>query len=277
VPADSVSAVAANQVFVEAFLVGMNHEMSREMLWRRYPTDQRGTVFRCFWDERTTAAAPLGDITSMHLWPPHSELGEHPARAGSSGDRFVLVVRGELLRRFPRASVLLVPATLKHGIPRPQPIDATARPPIFSGRLDPDVTFLGFDVPATEVRGDLPPTPARPGWFLVMQEQPTEPRFGVSAASGTLVSGRYTTWADLGAGDLITVTGDGAGPVGYLDLAATSTSPSFLAKTPRAAPPPAEPLPEWDGRSDTLAAIFLRRPFRLYLHGSDILSGEVTS
>ena len=28
--------------FVEAFLVGLNHEMGRELLWRGYPTDQRG-------------------------------------------------------------------------------------------------------------------------------------------------------------------------------------------------------------------------------------------
>ena len=31
-------------------MVGLNHEMARELLWREYPTDQRGSYFRQFWD-----------------------------------------------------------------------------------------------------------------------------------------------------------------------------------------------------------------------------------
>ena len=34
------------------FLVGMNHELARELLWREYPTDQRGTYSRQFWSHR---------------------------------------------------------------------------------------------------------------------------------------------------------------------------------------------------------------------------------
>ena len=34
--------------FVEAFMVGLNHEMNHELVWRTYPTDQRGTPFRRF-------------------------------------------------------------------------------------------------------------------------------------------------------------------------------------------------------------------------------------
>jgi hypothetical protein len=268
VPADSVAALASNQAFVEAFLVGMNHEMSRELLWRGYPTDQRGTVFRHFWDARAAPTPPPGDLEPIHTWARQSELGSHPSRASAAADRFVLLLRGELLRRFPRATILLVPATLQGATPRPGPVDAAARLPVFSGRLDPDVTFLGFDVPPDQVRGDDPPTTARPGWFVVFQEQPTEPRLGVSAESGKVGSdGRYGSWADLGAADLATVGGATVDdrPIGYLDLAATTTQ-AFLDKAPQAAGEP-----PWDGRSETLAAIFLRRPFRLFLHGSDLL------
>jgi hypothetical protein len=271
-PPDSVSAVAANQAFVEAFLVGMNHEMGRELLWRGYPTDQRCTVFRQFWDEQGAATPPAGDIVTIGTWPPASELGSHPARAGRASDQFVLVLRGELIRRFPRATVLLVQATLDpNGTPTPQPIDdTTAFLPIFSGRMDPDVLFLGFDKSAADVHGATPPTRQNPGWFVVLQEQPTEPRFGVSAAAGARVppeTGRYLSWADLGASDLATVTARmvGGRPVGYVDLAATTTM-DFLKRIPQAGP-----LPAWDGRSDTLAAIFLRRPFRLCLHGSGLI------
>ena len=31
-------------------MVGLNHEFARELLWREYPTDQRGSTFRQFWD-----------------------------------------------------------------------------------------------------------------------------------------------------------------------------------------------------------------------------------
>ena len=279
VPPDSVSALAANQVFVEAFLLGMNHEMGRELLWRGFPTDQRGTVFRHFWDERSAPVPPVGDIARIHEWPRATQVGDHAARSGTASDRFVLLIRGELLRRFPRATVLLVRShwTTTGPVPVrvPVAIDATARLPIFSGRLQPDVTFLGFDVPAAEVRGSDVPADNRPGWFVVVQEQPTEPRFGVSAEAGTPGGdGRYGSWADLGASDLATVGGasgaDGV-PVGYVDLAATTTA-AFLARVPAPAPPGA---PTWDGRSDGLAAVLLRQAFRLYLHGSDVLPDGV--
>jgi len=44
--------------------------------------------------------------------------------------------------------------------------------PIFRGTLEPDVTFLGFNLTPAEVT-------ATPGWFFVLQQQPTEPRFGM--------------------------------------------------------------------------------------------------
>ncbi|WP_405775998.1 hypothetical protein [Streptomyces sp. NBC_01538] len=247
VPKESVSAVVANQRFVEAFLAGMNHEICRELLWRGYPTDQRGTVFRHFFDAQAAAMPSPGDITVMHGWS--GDLGSHPARSGPA-DRFVLVVRGELLRRFPHTTVLLVKGLSSGGTRKPGPVDEAALLPVFAGRLEPDVTFLGFDVSAEAARSD-------PGYYVVFQEQPTEPCFGVGAVSGQLTGGRYGSWADLGRGDLA-VTGGG-----YVRLEAT-TSTAFLDRVPTDST-------VWDGRSDSLAAILLRRPFRLYLHGSDIV------
>ena len=69
-PNDFIMAVQTNPRFVEALMVGANHEMGREMLWQGFPTDQRGTPFQHFWqrlDGKTTSsrftngcAAPLG-------------------------------------------------------------------------------------------------------------------------------------------------------------------------------------------------------------------------
>ena len=49
---NSVIGLETNPRFVEAYMVGLNHEMSRELLWRGFPTDQRGTYFDRFWDTR---------------------------------------------------------------------------------------------------------------------------------------------------------------------------------------------------------------------------------
>ena len=38
-----------NQRFIEAYMVGLNYEFARKLLWREYPTDQRGSYFRQFW------------------------------------------------------------------------------------------------------------------------------------------------------------------------------------------------------------------------------------
>ena len=47
---NSVTLLETNQRFIEGYMVGLNHEMARELLWREFPTDQRGTPFRQFWD-----------------------------------------------------------------------------------------------------------------------------------------------------------------------------------------------------------------------------------
>lgn len=49
-PANTVGVFEVNRAAIESFLAGMNTEMARELLWREYPTDQRGSYFRRFWD-----------------------------------------------------------------------------------------------------------------------------------------------------------------------------------------------------------------------------------
>ena len=50
IPDEAITLLETNPRFVEALLVGLNDEMNRELLWRAFPTDQRGTPFRRFWD-----------------------------------------------------------------------------------------------------------------------------------------------------------------------------------------------------------------------------------
>jgi len=62
--------------------------------------------------------------------------------------------------------------------------------PVFGGLLEPDIVYVGFELSDVDLTtGD--------GWFFVLQEQPTEPRFGFDLpplSGGTLPA--ITTWND---------------------------------------------------------------------------------
>jgi hypothetical protein len=168
VPANTVLPLQTNNRFVQAYMVGLSAEMSRELLWREYPAPLDATFFDRFWDARSAPAAPP-DIDRIGGWgdrPLGTRPGNPPgtpARDGANQERFVVLLRSELLRRYPNAAVY---ATRK-GPPLEE------RMPMFSGALPPDVRFFGFDIPAAAITD----------WSIVIQEQPTEPRFGVDVGT----------------------------------------------------------------------------------------------
>src|SRR5438094_1655739 len=114
---NSITLLQTNEPFIEAYMAGLNHEFARELLWREYPTDQRGSYFRQFWDvssffntENLDDAAlkeKLRDIARLDHWLLTTKLGTHNNRVMSSGGAatVVLVIRGELLKRYPNAVI----------------------------------------------------------------------------------------------------------------------------------------------------------------------------
>jgi hypothetical protein len=128
--------------------------MGRELLWREYPADPSATYFDRFWDA-TTSPGRGPDIDAIASWGERSLGG--PADAD---ERFVLLVRSELLRRYPDAVIYAT----KNG---------TKSDPIFSGGFAPDVRYVGFDIGVHEI-GD---------WSIVIQEHPSAPRFGVEVGT----------------------------------------------------------------------------------------------
>ena len=77
-------------------------------LFNEYPTDQRGTYFRQFWDVNGVQNAGP-DINPIAAWPKTSPLGGNSARPGID-TYLVLIVRAELLRRYPNTIVYAVQA-----------------------------------------------------------------------------------------------------------------------------------------------------------------------
>ncbi|MFD1644547.1 hypothetical protein [Haloarchaeobius litoreus] len=231
IPRDSVGALATDPAFVEAFLAGANHEFARELLWRRFPTDRKGTYFDTFWDKAhnpLSTADDRPDIADMHTW--RDELGGNQHESGRQGTRagdwkedadepegrVVLVIRGELLRRFPDTSVYMVesypdeasdadeanddragrsPKLSEVGHVTPEAVQngevTGVKFPIFQGKLDPDIRFLGFDLSPSDAVGD--PEVDDPGWFFVFEEPMGETRFGLDAGEagdrGTVPNG----------------------------------------------------------------------------------------
>lgn len=167
VPPDSVAMLEPNERFIEAFMLGLNVEMGRELLWRDFfVSDARATYFRRFW--RTVKPTSGGDIDKIAQWA-NRRLGDNKAPK-IAGKQVVLLVRSDLFRRYPTAVVYAVPG-IRHGKGRkPNELEDELHP-LFRGALQPDVSFFGFDLDPHEAVSD-------PGWYFVIQQQPTEPRFG---------------------------------------------------------------------------------------------------
>ena len=222
VPKNTVGVLETNQEFIESYLCGLNHEFARELLWRRYPTDRRGTYFRQFWDY--TEGNERADVRKLHQWD-RSELGGNaPGDTGGTPENLaVLVIRGELLRAYPNTRVYAVKAvkedTDESGetnwdrVPllerrRQQALEERRdsskevgtfpeydrqqlegwepKEPIFQGKLDPDITFLGFDLGSAAAEGETINEGGEKtelGWFFVLEEPVGETRFGMDVAS----------------------------------------------------------------------------------------------
>jgi hypothetical protein len=224
IPPDTLGAVVANHAFIEGFMVGLNHEMARQLLWNGYPTDQRGSYFRQFWDvagylpqagdpgDPGQLAEALKDIPPIHTWPATRALGDNENRPNVVADNVVLLVRGELLRRYPNTVIFAGRArAAQQGEPNDygRALDETdERFPIFRGTLGPDITFFGFNLSVDDARGGTAAAPL--GFFFVFQEQPTEPRFGLEPdAAGTV-----QRWEDLAWTNFTGLSADRAAPGG---------------------------------------------------------------
>lgn len=205
IPNNSVTLLESNQKFIEAFMLGVNHEMGRELLWREFPTDQRGSYFRQFWDSvdavntqnvsDLTLALENLDIDEIHTWKTNTELGSHSPRPGSDSGLLVMVIRGDLLKKYPDTVIYAQRAKFKPGSDHsqdPRALDTEKKYPVFSAEIKPDIHFFGFNLDSDEARGDR--DTSDPGWFFIIQERPGEIRFGLDIPGS---SSRPATWNDL--------------------------------------------------------------------------------
>jgi hypothetical protein len=176
VPDDTAAMLVTNPRFVEAYMVGLNDEMRRELAWRQYPVDSTATFFSNFWGD-------AADIPPIATWPANNNLG---TSADMHDAQVVLLIRGELLRRYPNAVISAVPAVM--GSDNQRHLGTTGEiSPVFRGTIEPDMTFFGFALTEAQATAGL-------GYYFVLAEHPSEPRFGLEP---TPKDATIASWNDL--------------------------------------------------------------------------------
>jgi hypothetical protein len=219
-----VTLLETNQRFIESYMVGINHEFARELLWREYPTDQRGSYFRQFWDVRKKIAAAADkqaarekfkDIKPLHRWPIDNDLGDNDNReeGPEPEEELVLVIRGELLKKYPNTIISAQPAKwqITNGQPdksKERQLDDSVAPifPLYEARVAPDIYFFGFDLTAEVARGD-DTVNDKPGWFFRIEEVPGDARFGFDISRDP--ESDINVWNDLAWTDVVPGVADG--------------------------------------------------------------------
>ncbi|MEO7007682.1 MAG: hypothetical protein ABI156_00910, partial [Caldimonas sp.] len=282
IPQDLVMLVRVNQYFIDSFMAGANVAMNGELLWRGFPTDLRGTPFQRFWGRVKLVPpplyplTPLDDMQPMHLWGVQP-LGRRADPVAGDPDRVALLVRGQLLRRYPNTAVYAwkktpnAPTLLKdaNGL-RP---DDAIQTPVFSGVIGEDITFFGFDIDHDQIDP----------WCFVLEEQMHEPRFGFDVdvpAQGQTRTGPkpravlQDTLARISAND--------ATPLirqfnAYKALSWThmNVAPGAFASVANLVSVPNKPFASFPTLTGTptaaeIAKILLQEPFRAYFLGSDL-------
>jgi hypothetical protein len=249
-PDDKVTLLEANPSWVEAFLAGANHEMNRELLWREYPTDQRGTPFQYFWPRPDGKA----DIAAITDWPLANELGTNGGGTGLDIENMiVLLVRGEVLRRFPRTIAYAAPGRID-GDKLALDTSVPWTPPLFPLRIDATTTAFAYPLTEDAVRSDL--QHQKPGWYFVFSEPVTGPRFNFDEDPPADLE----RWTDLPWSSVPMARGFA---IAGLDLD----------------PPPGEMAsgsPRWNNDAADMGRIAFARPFRVGYHADELLPPKAT-
>jgi hypothetical protein len=295
VPPNTITGLVTNPRFIEAFMVGLNHEMSRELLWRGFPTDQRGSYFRQFWETRSRVPAPkedeAKDISPIHAWKANKQLGENLNQQAAAEGMITLLIRGELLRRYPDATIYLVEgewsktkdasgadAFVKDSQGRYLRQPSTKEEyPIFSGELPPDIAFRGFaKSPVDADTGDVfdsqtnDPSAMPPGWFIVIQQPSTKLRFGLDETAPTKPEEITGTWNDLSWKSVKTSHITDGQQDGYVKLDALH-DPADSQQPYKGPTKEPDKTIGWAASSAAMAYITMQPPFRVAIHASDLL------
>jgi hypothetical protein len=186
------------------------------------------------------------DIPPIAAFDVNGHLGDHMADHATGGS-LVLLIRGELFRRYPNALVSAVRAKWNDD-KQTRGLGTDRQWPIFRGEIGTDIVFFGFDV--DDPKGSDDPAAGNPGWYFLIEEHATEPRFGLEPETSPPSD---KSWNELRWNDVV---------------------PDRVFLNPAAAPLVAPPESiSWGQNAAAMAYILMRRPVRVALHGRALLGG----
>jgi hypothetical protein len=264
-PPNTAMLLEENRKFIEAFMVGLNHEMGRELGWREYPTDQRGTIFRYFWDTARVDKR-LPDILDIPDW--QDELGKH--ETGAKMNNLVLAIKGDLIRRCPDVIIFAI----KSGISPRQwdwdliynllkgnsnhPPEYQTYLPVFTAKVGNDQVFLGFPFAEEDTENGQ--------YYFVFMDHPSLPRFGLDCAETPKTDAQFLVWEDLSWAD---VYPDNESQ--YIDFSqSTPNVPPGLKRKPSQVSNQ-YPEPVWGGDGAAMASITFQKPVRAIVPAASLL------
>ena len=181
-PPNTLAVVTENRAFIEAFLVGANHEMNNELRWREFPTDMRSTIFARFWNHRRAPEDPPGDdIPPIRNWS--AVLGKNFTPLDDGEANFVVLLRSDFIRKLGAVEVALT--RLRPGVSTWAPDQVDTFPASFSGLVGADTAYYGFDVSRETVLA----APDR--FFFAIYEPAGALRFGLDIATAAVRRARF--------------------------------------------------------------------------------------
>lgn len=171
-PDNSVTVFQNNAAFIESYMCGMNTEMGRELLWREYPTDQRGSYFKKFWDSETSVEDIRNDnfydVKSIHTW--ENNLGEN--HESGKGNLILFAIKGKLMKNYPDTQIYLHKAVYKNG--KFSLLDGAEEDvvvkPVSQAFFRDDIYVVGFKQSSAELIGN-PSSKKDCGYMLTFKQE----------------------------------------------------------------------------------------------------------
>ena len=157
----------------------------------------------------------------------------------------MLLVRGELLRRYPTTTIYAARATRRRARSTP----TTRLAPMFRAALPPDIVLVGFAL-SEEAR-----SLAAPGWYFVFEQYPGEPRFGFDEVAAA----RRPETPDALAWAHVPVTASGHVDVSKPLLSAAAGLQAL-----------------WGKNAADTASLTFQQPFRVAMHASRLIARSGT-
>lgn len=261
---NSLTLLELDRPFCEALMVGANHELVRELIWRKYPGRLNMTPLRNLFPRQALVgeSKPEDDTQPLALWT--GVAGAHVTDSVKS----ILLLRTDLFQLFPKTVMYVFPAVWSGNNKRVlgsashfEPVHARVR-----GRLPPDAMYLGYPLDASALRG----TTSKPahvatgsnvsaGYFLVFHGPTAQDSFGFDSPQGPSAqkpANALQKWDDLA----------------WTHVGWQADRPNIsLAGAALERPVNAEPTLVLGRDSASLAAIMASRSLTVAIHLSDLI------